>query len=138
MNKTYRKRSVVGVALSSPLTVVGIAFLALAFGLLVQPLRFERTPAYANLLSVLPQSIWGILYLVVAAVIGASVLLWRHRVFSVVAHTLTFSLVGAWLAGFVVRYVTDDATTIVNVVSWSVLLYLTVLSAMKLDDKSGH
>jgi hypothetical protein len=126
--------STLRLAISSPLTVVGIAFLALSFGLLVQPDRFTKTPAYANLLVVLPQSIWGAIYLAVGLLIGASVLLRRKRALTVVAHTLSFSLASAWLLGFIIRYSTDSATTIVNVVSWAVLLYLIILSMLELDD----
>lgn len=124
-------------AVGSPLTVVGAAFLALAFGLAVQPERFTRTPAYANLLRILPQSHWAVIYFVVAALIGLSIMLQHVRALEVAAHTLSLALVSTWLVAFVIRYSTDSATTIVNVVSWSVLLYLVILSMLELDDRVG-
>lgn len=117
-----------------PFSIVGVAFLALGITLFVQPERYDRTPSYANLLDIAPQATWGAIYLAVAAVLLASVMLRRNRPLAVLAHTLSFCLVATWLLAFIIRYATDDATTIVNVVSWAVLLYLVVQSMLQLDE----
>ena len=101
-----------------PFSIVGVAFLVLGTDLLVQPDRFERTPSYANLLDILPQAIWGAIYLTAATILIGSIVMRHHRPFAVLAHTVAFCLVATWLTAFVVRWVTDDATTIVNVMSW--------------------
>ncbi len=117
-----------------PLFVIATAFTAFGVTLLTQPSRWENTPSYANLLDVAPQWIWGALYLAAATAMFASIW-WRQvRALAVVAHTAAFILVTSWLVAFVVRYATDTGTTVVNVVHWSILLYLTVQSILQLDE----
>lgn len=117
-------------------TVV-VAYVAIGVGLTLQPSRFSRTPSYANLLLFAPAEVWGCAYLGVAALLLA----WRFthatipsRWLGVGAHTLAVILTLWWLAAFIIRYWTDDATTIVNVVSWSVFLSLVLRSTGGLDD----
>jgi hypothetical protein len=110
-------------------------FLAIGLTLWVQPQRYANTPSYANLLDILPQHAWGAMYVVVAAVKVAAVWRYTSRVLTVMAYTLGVALVVVWLAAFVVRYFTDDGTTIVNVCSWATYLYLIVRSAIRLDDE---
>lgn len=113
-------------------TVV-LAFAAIGLGLVLQPARFGETPSYANLLHFAPAEVWGAVYLSVAGLL----LVWRliqRQWIGVAAHTLASILTLWWLMAFVVRYFTDDATTIVNVVSWTVYLSLVVRSSGGLDD----
>lgn len=123
-----------GRAIALPFTVVGIAFTAVGLTLFLQPHRYDNTPSYANLLNVMNQAWWGLIYLVVAAFVFAAVTFWRHRLLTVAAHTSAAALVLSWLAAFVYRWLTDDGTTIVNVVSWSILLFLVVRSMFQLDE----
>lgn len=118
----------------SHMALMMAAFTAIGLALVVQPSRFANTPSYANLLAVLPAQAWGGLYLGAAALKLASILNYRLRTLVVVTHTVGISLVLAWLGAFIVRFVTDDGTTIVNPVSWSVFLYLVVRSALMLDE----
>lgn len=118
----------------SHMALMMVAFVAIGVTLIVQPARFGNTPSYANLLDVLPAWAWGGIYLVAAALKLASILNYRVRTLVVVTHTVGISLVLAWLGAFIVRYITDDGTTIVNPVSWSVFLYLVVRSALMLDE----
>lgn len=114
-------------------TVVA-AFAAIGLGLTLQPARFGSTPSYANLLQFAPSEAWGAVYLLVACLLLA----WRltpQRWLGIAAHTLAAILTLSWLAAFVVRYASDDATTIVNVVSWSVFLSLVIRSTGGLDDE---
>jgi hypothetical protein len=102
------------------LTAIGVT-------LIVQPDRYSNTPSYANLLNVLPAWGWGIAYSAVAVLHGCE--LWfRKQLLTTITHTIGIILVTAWLAAFVVRYITDDGTTIVNVASWSAYLYLELRS----------
>jgi hypothetical protein len=109
-------------------------FTAIGVTLLLQPARFANTPSYANLLAVLPAWAWGAIYLVTAVLNVWSILDYKARVLVVVTHTVGISLGAAWWAAFIVRYATDNGTTIVNPVSWTVFLYLMIRSAMMLDD----
>jgi hypothetical protein len=116
------------------MTLMAIAFIALGVTLWVQPGRYANTPAYANLIAILPQHAWSAIYLGAAALKVLSIVRYSPRVLLVVTHTVAIILISAWLLAFVVRYLTDDGTTIVNVVSWSTFLYLAVRSALMMDD----
>jgi hypothetical protein len=111
--------------------IIMAAYLAIGLGLLVQPSRFTRTPSYANLLILAGAPTWGILYLLSAL----SLALWlglqptqpyepNQPRWGIAAHMIPIALTAGWLIAFVVRYLSDTATTIVNVVSWSVFLAL--------------
>lgn len=106
-----------------------LAFTLIGGGLLLQPDRFQRTPSYGNLIRLFPASTWGLVYLVVAA----SLFSWGWRRtpqwWGVAVHTLAIMLTSGWLFAFVYRWWTDDGTTVVNVVSWTVYLILLIESA---------
>lgn len=119
------------------IVVMTCAYLAIGVTLIVQPYRYDNTPSYAVLLQIADQGAWGTAYLVIAAGIGASAVSTGRRYsrwLAVTSHTAAIALTGAWLAAFVVRWLTDDGTTIVNIVSWSVYLALLIRSALQLDD----
>lgn len=111
-----------------------IVFAAVGATLLLQPGRYSNTPSYANLLAIMPAGTWGALYLGAAVLKLASVLRYSTRALVVVTHTVSVTLLAVWFVAFVVRYVTDDGTTIVNVTSWGAYLYLSVRSAFMTDD----
>lgn len=121
----------------SHMVILCAVFLAIGITLFLQPDRYTNTPSYANLLEVFRQSTWGVIYLIAA---GLQVLcIWRytHRTLIVVTHTVVITLVSVWLAAFVIRYLTDAGTTVVNVCSWSVFLYLAVRSSLMVDEHIG-
>lgn len=117
-------------------TRAGVVVLVLSvFGsaLLLQPDRWARTPSYGLLLNLADQQWWAFGYLSVAALMAGYIVWPMCRKLAVIAHTAAVALLLFWLAAFVVRWITDDATTIVNVVSWSTFLYLAVRSALMID-----
>lgn len=114
---------------SSHMIVMGTVFLAIGLTLVLQPHRYDNTPSYANLLNVANQNVWGALYLLASVMKFVSVLKSHWRGFIIVAHTVSITLLSIWLVAFIVRYATDTGTTIVNVCSWSVFLYLVVRNA---------
>jgi hypothetical protein len=119
------------------MVVMTCAYVAIGVTLILQPGRYGNTPSYAVLLEIANQGAWGAAYLVIAAGIGASVLSTGRRYgrwLAVTSHTAAIALTGAWLAAFIVRWLTDDGTTIVNIVSWSVYLSLLIRSALQMDD----
>jgi hypothetical protein len=124
------------VRLPVSLFTVTVAYATFGLALWLQPERWANTPAYHNLLVVLTAQTWGTIYLLVAALTAAASWKTRIRPVVVIAHTAAIALTAAWLVGFVIRYLTDQGTTIVNVVSWSTYLVLLIRSAVVLDDDS--
>ncbi len=105
-----------------------VAYIAIGVGLTLQPSRFANTPSYANLLAFAASQVWGVMYLTVAALLVT----WRLskvRWLGVTSHTLGIVLTLWWWAAFIIRYITDNGTTIVNIVSWGVFLFLVARSA---------
>lgn len=117
-----------------PALTVAVAFIAFGVTLLLQPERWFNTPSYANLLLVIDVSTWGWLYLLGAALLCASAYFRKTRWVLVLAHTYGLALAVFWDAAFVVRYATDSGTTIVNIVSWGILITRLIQSAVVLDD----
>jgi hypothetical protein len=113
--------------------IVTLVFTALGSGLWLQPERWARTPSYGLLLNLADQQWWGSVHLVIAVLMCGYIVWPTCRKLAVVAHTAAFTVVAVWLVAFVIRYITDDATTIVNVVSWSAYLYLVIRSLLLID-----
>lgn len=121
-----------------PAVLMSVTFTAIGLALVLQPARFANTPSYSNLIAIAGQAVWGLAYLGCAALLVISLLPLGRRpkwTFAVVAHTVSIALTGVWLAAFVVRYITDDGTTIVNIASWGVYLALLVRSVLTLTDR---
>jgi hypothetical protein len=118
----------------SHMVVMAAVFCALGVTLLLQPQRYAHTPSYANLLDIAPQYVWGLIYLAAATLKVISIAQYSRRLVVVVTHTVGITLVSVWLAAFIVRWLTDTGTTIVNVCSWSVFLYLVIRSALMVDE----
>lgn len=111
---------------SIPLLLMTVVNSAISAGLLVQPARFTATPAYGVLLDILNQRTWGFAFMAVSIVMVAALLFDNQsRPLTVIAHIMAISLATIWLVGFIVRYLSDPSTTIVNVLSWS--LHIAVL-----------
>jgi hypothetical protein len=116
------------------MTLMMGVFWAIGLTLWFQPGRYANTPSYADLLAILPQHGWSAFYLAAGTLKAASIWRYEQRWLVVVTHTVAIALVGSWLLAFVVRWLTDPGTTIVNVASWSTYLYLVIRSALMLDD----
>lgn len=117
------------------MVIMAAVFYAIGLTLLWQPGRYFNTPSYANLLA-FPYStyVWGGVYVLTASIQVVCILFYNRRPLIIFAHTLAITLVLVWLGAFIFRYFTDSGTTVVNVVSWSVYLYLTSRSALMWDD----
>jgi hypothetical protein len=112
-----------------PGVVIFLAYAGYGLGMLFQSARFSRTPAYGNLTQVLDIHIWAVIHLIVAALFAAYVSLIASRLFGIIVHIYGLIVVGTWWLAFVIRWLTDESTTIVNVVSWGVLLLIMGRSA---------
>jgi hypothetical protein len=113
--------------------VLAVVFSTLALGLSLQARRFERTPAYANLLDLFPQPTWAVIYAVAAVLMIIGLRYHTSRVLLSVTHTVSIVLLGSWWLAFVIRWATDGGTTVVNVLSWGVFLYVAVRAAIMVD-----
>lgn len=110
--------------------MVGV-YVALGASLVMIPERFGLTPAYHNLLVLLPAQTWGILYSGSALVLAV----WLSResprgTSAIVAHLPAVALGAWWWMAFVVRFFTDHekSTTPVNIISWFVFVFLLLRS----------
>lgn len=117
----------------SHMAVMMLVFLAIGLTLIFQSDRYYNTPSYANLLDIASYNVWGAAYLLAAVANYLSIRLYANRRLLIAAHTVSIALASLWLLAFVIRWLTDGGTTIVNVASWSVFLYLVVRSALMID-----
>lgn len=116
-----------------PLYASIAVFLLFGFFLVAQPGRWANTPSYGILLNIADQTTWGSLYLVIGTCLTATAY-FRIRPFTVITFTAAFALLGTWLLAFIVRFATDDGTTIANIIAWSVYLTLLIEAALALDE----
>lgn len=106
--------------------VITAAYAIFALSLLLQPARWAATPAYANLLAIMPQRAWGALFAVTAVMLGAAVRLYSRRWLSVIALSAALAITTTWTAAFLIRWATSQSTTPETWVSWAVFEYLLV------------
>jgi hypothetical protein len=112
-----------------PGALICAAYTFLGLGMVLQPSRFSATPAYGNLTQVLDIRLWGAMYLAVAALFGVYTVLVTGRLFGIVVHIPGAIVTGTWWLAFIIRWRTDDSTTVVNVVSWMVFILIIMRSA---------
>jgi len=118
----------------SHLAIMTVVFAALGLTLWLQPGRYHNTPSYANLLDLLPTWGWGLAYDTAAVLSAWCLVRYTNKRLVIPAHTYGIVLLVVWWIAFIIRWVTDGGTTIVNVVSWGVFLYLMTRSMAKLVD----
>jgi len=117
-----------------PAQVIAAAYLVIGAALLLQGDRFEATPAYANLIDIADQKVWGALYILCAVLLAVYVLAVSSRWYGILAHTVTIIITASWLLAFIIRWWTDAGTTAVNIVSWAVFLTLAIRSGTLIDE----
>ncbi len=115
------------------MAVIAATYAILGVSLLLQPARWAATPAYRNLLAIMPQHAWGAVFAVIAALLTAAI--WRpaRRWLSVLALTAAFMVTTAWGLAFVVRWLTSSSTTPETWTSWAVFDYLVIRAVALLD-----
>jgi hypothetical protein len=138
----------IAVVVHKPASTLGLSALLIAFasGLIFQESRWSHTPAYANLLAIMPAAMWGLIHGVIGVILLASVFTPRVRLFAIAAHTLAFILLASWEAAFFVRWITDtgtpataiapehpSGTTVANVLAWLTYIALCLRSASLID-----
>ena len=113
--------------------VISISYGIFALSLWFQGGRWDRTPAYHNLLQIMPQAGWGIVFAVTSGLLGAAVRKYGQRWVSVIALMVAFAVTTGWGGDFVVRWLTNADTTPVTWVSWGVFDFMLMMAAAKLD-----
>lgn len=119
------------------LLLVTVIYYVFAIALWLQPERWASTPSYAILIAIMDQAGWGGVYFTVATLLAFTIWKPTVRALAVVAHTAAIAVTALWLVAFIIRFITDDGTTVVNVASWLTYLTLLVQSAFVLDDAYG-
>ncbi len=117
--------------------VISAAYAVFALSLLFQPQRWKMTPAYANLLAILPQQAWGGAFAAVCMLLAAAACLparWRLPAAALVAGV---AITTFWAAAFVVRWATSPDTTPETWVSWLVF-DLILLRTLALGTGAGR
>jgi hypothetical protein len=115
---------------------VSLIAMALGAGLWLQPARWHKTPSYGNLLQIASTQAWGTLHLAVGVILMVYLFAYSPRWFAILSHTMAFALFASWWVAFVIRWSTDDKTTVVNVISWATYVALVLLSVLQIDAAS--
>jgi hypothetical protein len=121
-----------------PARIMVLFYTLLGLGMLAQPDRYSRTPAYANLLEVVGIQLWGILYLLVAALLLAYVFLNVSRGMAFAIHVVAFLLTVWWFGAFAIRWLTNDSTTNVTTSVWLGFLFIIARSARRIKPIVGR
>ena len=115
-------------------------FILTGLGLVIQSDRYSNTPAYGNLIEVLPAQMWGVLHLAVATALLASIIR-SFRWVTTAAITAAVALTGGWWVAFIIRWATDTGTTPVNPTNWVLMLFLLIRVITGIDsiyDQKPH
>ena len=115
------------------MAVIAAIYGIFALSLLLQPTRWSTTPAYRNVLAIMPQHPWGLIFAVVSALLGAAILRPGRWWLSVLALTAAFMLTTTWDSAFVIRWLTSANTTPETWGSWSCFDYLIIRALLLLD-----
>lgn len=118
--------------------VIGVSYSIFAVSLIFQPSRWSSTPAYHNLLIIMPQQAWGAGFAVVAVMLGAALWKWQHRWVSTLALSLGLAISTTWDAAFVIRWLTSSSTTPETWVSWTVFDFLLLWALLFLPHEGAR
>lgn len=113
--------------------VIAAAFGIFSLSLLFQGKRWASTPAYHDILAIMPQSAWGGIFAGVTVLLAGAVRCPHWRWLAVTALTAAFMVTTCWALAFVVRWLTSPNTTPETWVSWMVFDYVLIRAAGLLD-----
>lgn len=118
--------------------VIAVAYAVFAVSLLLQPSRWGLTPAYHDLLAIMPQGAWGVLFAAVSAFLGAAAWPRPPRWLPVAALSAGLAVTTCWCAAFVIRWATSPNTTPETWVSWALFDYVLLRALALLDREEGR
>lgn len=111
---------------------VAYVLTALGLAMITQPERFEYSEAFGGIIRFLDIRIWGAVYVLVGALFVGYLVGFpgRGAAMVIVAHTAGSVLTISWLMAFAFQWLTDQTTTAVTTIMWSMLLFLIIRSAI--------
>jgi ATP/ADP translocase len=115
------------------MTVMGVAYAIMGLSLVFQASRWHATPAYHNLLAIMPAQAWGGIFSAVAGLLAAGACHFRHRWLVIAALTAAIAVTTGWDLAFFVRWFTSPDTTPETWVSWAVFDYMLARAFMRMD-----
>jgi hypothetical protein len=118
--------------------VIAVAYGIFAVSLVFQPRRWGLTPAYHNLLAIMPQDAWGTVFAVTSALLLAAVARHGSRRLAVLALSAGIAITTFWCAAFVVRWLTSPNTTPETWVSWCVFDFVLLRALLLLGSRSAR
>lgn len=119
----------------SHMVILVVVFYAFGFTMLFQSSRYYNTPSYANLLQLMRPELWGVIYIFAASLKVLSIVRQDSMKLIFATHILSLMLLLFWWVAFWIRYFTDNGTTIVNVCTWGLMVYLVIRSGLLM---AGH
>jgi hypothetical protein len=115
------------------MSVMGVAYAIMGLSLLFQAHRWSATPAYHNLLAIMPAHAWGGVFSGVASLLGAGVLHRKRRWLVITALTAGVAVTTGWGLAFIVRWMTNPSTTPETWVSWAIFDWMLWRAFARLD-----
>lgn len=138
MSRFHRKLLRPSGASGAHMLIMGIAYLIFSLSLLLQGNRWHRTPAYRNLLIIMPAATWGVIFGGVAVLLLAAAYRPRPAALAFAAILLAFMLTTCWDIAFIVRWATSGSTTPETWVSWVLFDYVLLRAGMLIDKERGR
>jgi hypothetical protein len=111
-------------ASGSHMLVMGLTYAIYSWSLAFQSQRWHRTPAYHNLLIIMPTGTWGVFFGVSAVLLLAGAFRPRPPWLAYSAVLLAVMLTASWDVAFIVRWITNSATTPETWTSWAIFSYV--------------
>lgn len=115
--------------------VMGLTYAIYSLSLIFQNVRWHRTPAYHNLLIIMPAPTWGALFGGSALLLLTSAYQRRVHWLAYTAILLSVTLTSAWDVAFIVRWATSASTTPETWTSWALFDYILVRAGMLIQSE---
>lgn len=120
-------------ASGSHMLVMGVTYAIYSLSLIFQGARWHRTPAYHNLLIIMPTGTWGAIFGGIALLLLVTAYRPRPAWLAYTAILLAFMLTTCWDIAFLVRWVTSSSTTPETWTSWAVFNYVLLRAGVLID-----
>jgi hypothetical protein len=125
-------------ASGSHMLVMGLTYAIYALSLVFQGIRWHRTPAYRNLLIIMPTGTWGVFFGVTAVLLLAGAFWSRPPWLAYTAIVLAVMLTSSWDVAFIVRWATSSSTTPETWTSWTVFNYVLLRAGILIERERGR
>ena len=117
----------------SHMLVIGVTYAIYSLSLFFPGARWHRTPAYRNLLLIMPTGTWGVIFGGTAVLLLVSAYRRHPAWLAYAAILLAFMLTTCWDIAFIVRWITSGSTTPETWTSWAVFNYVLLRAGILID-----